>query len=323
MLYQVDRLRIVSLLLLFLVIKVPTLAFGAEGISKGKWKGIGEPSVAPIKISFRVINQANLDSIKISYHTTSKIYIATKEKNTIGTYRNFFIIASGDGITVHLSGAFSEDGITVKGTVSIFLANSTTAGISWSGSFEEPFTPPYLIADFMSDKIKGMKPLLVQFTDLSLGDIINWHWNFGDGYTSDIQNPFHTYETAGDYAVTLIVMDSVMADTLIRNEFITVSQPMEIDYPIRIIPTSFYLSQNYPNPFNSFTHIDYSIPNDCNVRLEIYNTDGQKITTLVDNLNKSGIHSIIWKVENISSGVYVYKISADNLTAIKKCILLK
>ena len=143
-------------ILMFLILIQPIEIFGAEPIAKGKWKGAA--AVDNIKISFGVLNQASMDSIFISYYTYSHTYTATLSTNLIQSYRSFSTAATGDSITVYLSGRFLEDGISVSGTVSIFLENSGIAGISWSGSFQEPFSPPYLMSDFLPDKTRGMKP---------------------------------------------------------------------------------------------------------------------------------------------------------------------
>jgi len=86
---------------------------------------------------------------------------------------------------------------------------------------------------------------------------------------------------------------------------------------------------NSPNPFNPFTTINFSIQNDSDVEISIYNIRGQKIKTLVQNEYTKGLHSIIWNGNNesgksISSGVYYYKLKVNKKTeVIKKCLMLK
>lgn len=89
------------------------------------------------------------------------------------------------------------------------------------------------------------------------------------------------------------------------------------------------LHQNYPNPFNPTTTIDFSIQNDSEVKLTIYNIKGQKIKTLVSNEFTKGSHSTIWNGNDnsetaVSSGIYFYKLVVNNNTeAMRKCMLLK
>ncbi len=89
------------------------------------------------------------------------------------------------------------------------------------------------------------------------------------------------------------------------------------------IPSEFSLSRNYPNPFNSFTTFKYKLPEECNVVLAIYNLQGQKVETLVDEYMQTGQHSINWDASIYSSGVYFYKLTAGDKSFTKRLTLLK
>jgi hypothetical protein len=86
---------------------------------------------------------------------------------------------------------------------------------------------------------------------------------------------------------------------------------------------------NYPNPFNPSTTIEFSIQQDSNIELSIFNIKGQKIKTLVNNEFMTGSHSIKWNGDNesgnsVSSGIYFYNLSINGKSeAVKKCLLLK
>jgi hypothetical protein len=86
---------------------------------------------------------------------------------------------------------------------------------------------------------------------------------------------------------------------------------------------SFHLAQNYPNPFNPFTTISFSIPAKQKVTLAIFNTLGQKIITLVDDILPAGHHSVQWQAEEMPSGLYFYQIKSGSYIATKKMILLR
>ena len=88
-------------------------------------------------------------------------------------------------------------------------------------------------------------------------------------------------------------------------------------------PEKFRLSQNYPNPFNPETDISYAIPNDCLVRLEVYNLLGQRVTTLVDAHQSAGVHNVRWNGSDVSTGIYFFRITAGEFTAMKRMILMK
>ena len=94
------------------------------------------------------------------------------------------------------------------------------------------------------------------------------------------------------------------------------------------LPTSFSLEQNYPNPFNPTTEIAFALPTDSYVELNVFNILGQKVTTLVAGDKPAGNHVFTWDGTDsdggsVASGIYFYRISADNFTAAKKMMLLK
>lgn len=86
--------------------------------------------------------------------------------------------------------------------------------------------------------------------------------------------------------------------------------------------------KNYPNPFNPSTTITYQIPASGSVRLEIFNIKGQKVRTLVNDLQNAGSHSVVWNGTDqsgrlVSSGIYFYHIVTDRSTSTRKMLLLK
>jgi hypothetical protein len=98
------------------------------------------------------------------------------------------------------------------------------------------------------------------------------------------------------------------------------------------LPTVFALNQNYPNPFNPSTSIMYDVPESVDgavsVKLTVYNTRGQKVRTLVDEPKAAGRYTVHWdgtngSGEQVSSGIYFYKIAAGDFVKVKKMVLLK
>lgn len=96
-----------------------------------------------------------------------------------------------------------------------------------------------------------------------------------------------------------------------------------IDDEIDQIPSKYVLYQNYPNPFNPATKIKYVLPEETNVKLIFFNLLGEKI--LIENFgNQSpGIYEYNFKVENLPSGIYFYKLETDDFISFKKMILLR
>lgn len=90
------------------------------------------------------------------------------------------------------------------------------------------------------------------------------------------------------------------------------------------IPKSFELFQNYPNPFNPETIIRYSIDKDAEVKVELFNSLGEKIRTLVDKFQEKGSYSISFNPKgNLSSGVYYYRLLAEGKSFVRKMIYLR
>lgn len=162
-------------------------------------------------------------------------------------------------------------------------------------------------------------------------DIAEWNWNFhgretytaatGDGrvggYTSlmdvDIEpSEKATYtETYYGWAVEKWLFDGDLG-TLVSIEQITNN-----------IPEDFVLKQNYPNPFNPITTIEFDIQKAGLVTLEIYNTLGQKIATLVDDQLAPGAYQVDFDASRLTSGIYFYRLTAGKFKSVKKMILTR
>lgn len=88
-------------------------------------------------------------------------------------------------------------------------------------------------------------------------------------------------------------------------------------------PIEYALEQNYPNPFNPGTKIKYSIPEDGFVKLAVYNLLGEEVVTLVNTQQKAGRYEIDFNASSLASGMYIYRIDANNFVASKKLMLMK
>lgn len=88
-------------------------------------------------------------------------------------------------------------------------------------------------------------------------------------------------------------------------------------------PFDFTLSQNYPNPFNPSTVISYSLPKEGLVTLKVFNTAGQQVAELVNSVQNAGTYNVEFNANDLSSGVYYYRLDGSGLTETKKMILVK
>lgn len=99
--------------------------------------------------------------------------------------------------------------------------------------------------------------------------------------------------------------------------------PTAIEDTRETVPTQFALMQNYPNPFNPTTNIKFSLPKEAKVKLTIYDAIGKEITVLVDGQLTAGSHIVQWNATNFASGVYFFRIEADNFRMTNKMLLMK
>jgi len=94
------------------------------------------------------------------------------------------------------------------------------------------------------------------------------------------------------------------------------------------LPESYGLEQNYPNPFNPTTTISFNLPTAGNARIEIFNVLGKLVAVPFNDIAQSGTTTVEWNGRNasgeiVSSGIYFYRLTADNYTETKKMTLLK
>jgi PKD repeat protein len=144
--------------------------------------------------------------------------------NTWGGAQNFTILSMNDGGEISLLAttytyadgiftftALSPDAFSFKSLVSFTVNN-------------EP------VSAFSATPVAGDAPLSVQFNDYSGGYPDSWLWDFGDGSTSTDQHPAHLYTAAGVYDVSLSITNVIGADTMEKTGYITVTNPMRVDF---------------------------------------------------------------------------------------------
>lgn len=146
-----------------------------------------------------------------------------------------------------------------------------------------------------------------------------------------IQTPYAVVDQleAGTYywRVKSIDEDGAESDYSKIEVFQTDGAITDVD-DINELPESFSLEQNYPNPFNPETNVRFALPEASNVTLKIYNVLGQEVRTLVNESMTAGVHNTVWNGRDnnnneVTSGIYIYKIVAGQFVQSKKMILLK
>ncbi len=159
-------------------------------------------------------------------------------------------------------------------------------------------SPSPLIDDFDSDgdvefvfaSLSGK----IHFFDMN--DYYNKNYEFWNSYKHDMQNTSAIFPVPIFTAVREIVQST---------------------------PDEFYLSQNYPNPFNPSTKIQFQIPEFSFVSLKVYDVLGNEVTELLNEEKPAGKYEIEFSGEFLSSGVYIYTLTAGNSRDVKKMLLMK
>jgi plastocyanin len=90
-----------------------------------------------------------------------------------------------------------------------------------------------------------------------------------------------------------------------------------------LITNKFKLQQNYPNPFNPTTRISFSIPSSAFTSLKVYDIIGNEVATLVNEQKPAGTYEVEFNAKQLSSGVYLYRLQAENFITTKKFLLMK
>jgi hypothetical protein len=89
------------------------------------------------------------------------------------------------------------------------------------------------------------------------------------------------------------------------------------------IPLKIELFQNYPNPFNPVTQIRFALAKTADVKVSVYNVNGQKITELVNGLRHAGVHLVDFDGSRLNSGIYYYTLETDGKALTRKMLLIK
>ena len=90
-----------------------------------------------------------------------------------------------------------------------------------------------------------------------------------------------------------------------------------------MVPSDFVLEQNFPNPFNPKTAISYQLPVTSNVTLKVYNVLGKEVATLVNGTKEAGSHTEQFNASHLASGVYFFKLTANQFSSVRKMLMMK
>ena len=190
--------------------------------------------------------------------------------------------------------------------VSTYSAIEVDNGKLSLGNMDTPFTDD-IDLDYTSFYTYPPSPQVnASFTQNDSG------YTFEGSYSVD-----STYNVTGGGEET----DHFDADVMIS--ITPFQEPTTVKSAVGNLPKSFQLYANYPNPFNPSTMISYDLPKSADVNLKIYDILGRGVETLVNQKQSAGKYGVRFDASRLSSGVYFYRIVADNYVATRKMALLK
>ena len=252
------------------------------------------------------------------------LILSTGDVSNLLVKENIILAGSGSSLNVTTNGGTNWDQISVgyavyslatngtdifAGTYNGGVLKSTNNGYNWiqTTSFNASFITA-LIA-FSSNIIAGDFGGTGIFVSTNLG--LTWmQKNEGLGSSTEIYDLISTngYIFAG-------TSNGVWRRSL--GNLLSVNKISEL------VPTSFSLHQNYPNPFNPITKIKFDIPSSSFVKMIVYNSLGQEVTTLMNEKLSAGSYETSWDGSGYPSGVYFYKLVSDKFVEVKKMALIK
>ncbi len=141
-------------------------------------------------------------------------------------------------------------------------------------------------------------------------------------------------KTLADYVSTDVIqfnLDNIIANDQDGNSYTLTAEALELTGVNNShnfgIPEKFGLYANYPNPFNPATHIAYDLPQELKVRIEVFDLLGRQVCTLVDETKQAGKYIVTWNGRDqsgkvVSSGIYMYRITAGTYSATRTMVFL-
>jgi hypothetical protein len=146
--------------------------------------------------------------------------------------------------------------------------------------------------------------------------------NIDDGALGIVVDANNNYYIAGYLGVNGPMNSSVPGYDMLTIKYETISVTGIIKTS-ELIPGSFGLYQNYPNPFNPSTSIKFDISKAADVKLTVYDISGREIETLLSDFMNAGTYEVSFSNVSLASGVYFYRLTAGDLSQVKKMTLVK
>ncbi|MBI3787217.1 MAG: T9SS type A sorting domain-containing protein, partial [Ignavibacteriales bacterium] len=257
----------------------------------------------------------------------------------------------GTGITVNLltvtSATQATANVTISGTATtgardVIVTNAAPGGgsVTLTGGFTVGNLAPTVASLNPTSGAKGSK-LNFSITGTNFSSGVTTAVSFGAGITVNSFAIVSATQITGnitiDAAATTGLRDIMVTNTtpgggtatLTGGFNVTSGTPVDVETPDLTIPKNFVLEDVFPNPFNPSTTIRFGLPERSNVRIEVYSVLGKLIATLAAQEMQHGFHQINWKADNVASGTYLVRMTAESVesgktfTTSRKAVLLK
>jgi hypothetical protein len=190
----------------------------------------------------------------------------------------------------------------------VWVADSPTSSfglcdvyISWRSIYSNQWTTPInlTMTDYMNENGVHLATQLNDDGGFSYNAFVGYFYELGNfGPDPNINNPTGFWITSPNFTYSDVANEEIELD-------------------------NFELFQNYPNPFNPNTTISWQSPIAGHQTLKVYDVLGNEVATLVDEYKPAGIYNVQFTMNNLSSGVYFYKLQAGDFVQTKKMILIK
>ncbi|MBI3580246.1 MAG: T9SS type A sorting domain-containing protein [Ignavibacteriales bacterium] len=260
-------------------------------------------------------------------------------------------VSFGTGITVNLltvtSATQATANVTISGTATtgtrdVIVTNAAPGGgsVTLTGGFTVGNLAPTVASLNPTSGAKGSK-LNFSITGTNFSSGVTTAVSFGAGITVNSFAIVSATQITGnitiDAAATTGLRDIMVTNTtpgggtatLTGGFNVTSGTPVDVETPDLTIPKNFVLEDVFPNPFNPSTTIRFGLPERSSVKIEVYSVLGKLIATLAAQEMQHGFHQINWKADNVASGTYLVRMTAESVesgktfTTSRKAVLLK
>jgi hypothetical protein len=250
--------------------------------------------------------------------SVDSVVIGAEPGNGLGD-PNEIVGNQGYGISVMTQLGYSPTYVSVRKNQ---IYQNSTSNLFVSPQANYGIQPPYGLS-FNNNTIAGIHDIPgakidIYKADLNGGKPSAYQWL---GSTTVGGNSVFSYEIT-DPTVEAV---SLVATTALGNSsgFAFLQLLTDVEKENDEIPSEFSLKQNYPNPFNPFTTISFSISNEEFVMLKVFNSLGEEVAELVNEIKPAGNYSVPFNAGQLPSGIYFYKIAAGNFFQTRKMMLVK